>query len=95
MLKLKIEDIDNLAVLARITLTAAEKESLLPTLESIIGYVSEISEVVTADKPSKVGVVKNVLRDDILTHPGGEFSKAILTNAPDTQDSYVKVKQIF
>ena len=95
MLKLKQEDIDNLAALARISLTEKEKTALLPTLESIIGYVGEISEVVTEDRPSKVGVVKNVLREDAQTRGSGEYTDAVLKNAPDTEDGYVKVKQIF
>ena len=95
MSKLQLSDIDNLATLARIALTDKEKTELLPTLDSIIGLVSEISEVVTEDRPSKAGVVKNVLRDDLLTHSGGEYSDAILANAPDTEDGFLKVKQIF
>ena len=95
MSKLQPDDMDNLATLARIALTDKEKTELLPTLDSIIGYVGEIGEVVTEDKPSKAGVVKNVLRDDTLTHKGGEYSDAILANAPDTEDGYLKVKQIF
>lgn len=89
------EDIDNLATLARISLTDKEKTELLPTLDSIIGYVGEISEVVTEDRPSKTGVVKNVLREDTLTRKGGEYTEVILKNAPDTEDGYLKVKQIF
>ena len=95
MLKLQREDIDNLATLARITLTEQEKSELLPTLESIIGYVGEISEVVTEDRPSKAGEVRNVLRDDAAVRSGGEFTDAILANAPDTEAGYLKVKQIF
>ena len=89
------DDFDNLAVLARITLTQEEKNELLPTLESIIGYVSEIGEVITEDKPVQVGVVKNVLRDDLIENQGGEFTQSILKNAPDTENGYLKVKQIF
>jgi aspartyl-tRNA(Asn)/glutamyl-tRNA(Gln) amidotransferase subunit C len=88
------KDVEDLAQLARIELKSSEKKSLLPTLESILSYVGEISEVVTEDRPIAEGIVKNVLRTDSNDNIPGSYSEAILKNAPSTEDDYLKVKQI-
>lgn len=92
---LRKEDVHQLAELARISLTSQEEEEMAPKLDSILGYVAEISEVVTADQPAKPGIVKNVLREDVPTNPAGGYSEKILDNAPERNGDFVKVKQIF
>lgn len=91
---LKPEDIDHLATLARIKLSDKEKAEFPKQLEAILAYVGEISEVVTEDRPVAPGLVKNVMRPDNDATPPGSYSDAILKNAPETEDSYIKVKQI-
>lgn len=91
---LKPEDIDHLATLARIMLSDKEKAEFPKQLEAILAYVGEISEVVTEDRPVTPGLVKNVMRQDGDASVPGAYSEAILKNAPDTEDGYIKVKQI-
>ena len=56
-------------------------------------YIVYIYQCSTYD--GQVGVVKNVLSEDAQTRGSGEYTDAVLKNAPDTEDGYVKVKQIF
>jgi Asp-tRNA(Asn)/Glu-tRNA(Gln) amidotransferase C subunit len=59
-------------------------------------YVGEVSKVATEeDAIPRVGNLRNVMRPDTDVRPGGEFTAAILENAPHKQDGYVKVQQIF
>ena len=89
------QDIEHLGVLARINISPDEQEGLAKDLDSVLGYVSEVSEVTTEeDVVPRVGDIKNVMREDTDVFPGGGFTDAILANAPETQDGYVKVKQI-
>ncbi len=93
---LKPEDIDHLATLARITLSEAEKLEFPKQFEAILDYVGEVSTVVTLeDATERVGSLRNVMREDSEAYPGGEFTKAILQNAPRKEDNYIKVQQIF
>ena len=92
---LKPEDIDHLATLARIHLSEEEKEEFPSQLEAILAYVSEINEVVTEDRPVSPGLVKNVTRSDDDLTVSGAYSESILANAPNTENGYVKVRQIF
>lgn len=93
---LKPEDIDHLATLARIDLSQEEKEEFPKQLEAILAYVGEVSKVTTKeDAVPRVGALRNVMREDTDVRPGGEFTDAIIENAPHKEDGYVKVQQIF
>lgn len=93
---LKKEDIEHLATLARISVSEEEKESFAEQLDSVLGYVSELNKVVTIEESApEAGELRNVMRDDDMPNVGGEFTDAILENAPHKEDGYVKVGQIF
>ncbi len=93
---IKPEDIDHLAILARIDLSPEEKEEFPKQFEGILAYVSEVSSVTTEeDAVPRVGALRNVMRPDTDVRTGGEFTDAIIENAPHKQDGYVKVQQIF
>ncbi|MEK7091885.1 MAG: Asp-tRNA(Asn)/Glu-tRNA(Gln) amidotransferase subunit GatC [Patescibacteria group bacterium] len=88
------QDIDNLASLARIALSAEEKAGYKKDLESILGYVSQLGEAVNQD-PAKIDYpLTNVWRTDEESFPAGTYSPAILAEAPETKDDYVVVKKI-
>lgn len=88
-----LKDLDNLSALARITIKEEEKEKMLQDMQAILGYVSEINSVsgdVTKDKETHY----NIMRDDVITREPGSETTAILAEAPDTEDGYVKVAQV-
>lgn len=89
-------DIQQLSVLARVAIPEAEEESLAKDLDAVLNYVSEISAIATeADAVPSASALRNVMRSDTDAYAGGEFTEAILKNAPNTEDGYLKVKQIF
>lgn len=89
------QDIEHLGTLARMNISPDEQEGLAKDLDSVLVYVSEVSQVTTEeDVIPRVGDIKNVMRGDINPFPGGGFTDMILANAPDTEDGYIKVKQI-
>lgn len=90
------DDIKHLSVLARIAVSEEEEESLAKGLDAVLGYVSEVAAVATEkDVVPRAGDLRNVMREDDDAYPGGGFTDMILKNAPDTEDGYLKVKQIF
>lgn len=92
-MKLEKDDILKLAKLARISVTDKELESFGTELGSIIGYISEINEITdTADQTRHEH--KNVFREDVVTNTPGEYTDAILQNAPARKDNYLKVDQV-
>ena len=88
-----LKDLDNLSALSRITIKEEEKEKMLHDMQAILGYVSEINSVsgdVVKDKETHY----NIMREDIITRDPGSETVAILAEAPDTEDGYVKVAQV-
>lgn len=92
---LKKEDVEHLATLARIELTDEEMLEVAEKLTPVLDYVSEISKVVTEENAeARVGELRNVMRADSVPNEGGQYTDAILKNAPRSQDGYFKVSQI-
>lgn len=90
------DDIAHLGELARIGLSADEEATLASGVDAVLGYVSQISRVETGanDTPS-TDTLRNVMREDGDAYAGGDWTEAILANAPHKEDGYFKVGQIF
>ena len=87
-----IEDVENLADLARIELSLEEKQEILKDMKGILEYVKVIEGVKVEDTKTEYSL-KNVWREDILG--SREFSKELIAEQfPDSQDGFLKVKKI-
>ena len=93
MVTVDIKDVENLANLARIELSEDEKNSLLSDMEDILGYVSQIESIPTKEV-SEEFPVRNVMRDDVVTHIKGQYTEDLLSNAPAREGNWLKVKKI-
>ena len=92
---LEIKDIEKLAKLARIELTNEEKKKLPKEVDSILGYVAQLKEVVSVvGEGKKAGDLRNVVRDDINPTRNGTNTVDIVANMPNSQDNYLKVEKI-
>ena len=87
------KDIKNLASLARIEISEEEAERLTPEIDSILGYVGQIKNVVGNIK-KEVPKLHNVMREDVSTNISRQYTDDILNNAPDREGDYIKVKKI-
>jgi aspartyl/glutamyl-tRNA(Asn/Gln) amidotransferase, C subunit len=89
------QDVDNLAQLARLGLSEEEKADIQKDLESILGYVGEIASVkINDDAQGRVGIIKNVMREDTDPYTEGAFTDKILEEAPNAEKGYIQVKKI-
>jgi len=90
-----IQEVEKLAELSRIALGEEEKKSLWKELTSILGYVSEIQKIGGAPETGKrIGMAKNLMREDSNPHESGIFTEEILDEAPSREGNYLKVKKI-
>lgn len=87
------EDIKSLANLARIELSDEEAQSMTGEIDSILGYVSQIQGV-AGDIEKEVPKLRNIMREDEVTHAPREYTEKILQNAPARDGDYLKVKKI-
>lgn len=92
------KDVEHIAALARIKLTAAEEKKMEKELSAILGFVEKLNEADTTDiKPLSGGIdLENITRADEQIEKGllNEQVK-LLAAAPEKKDNWVKVKAIF
>jgi aspartyl-tRNA(Asn)/glutamyl-tRNA(Gln) amidotransferase subunit C len=88
------EDVEHVAELARLELTAAEKEQFIAQLNSILTYINQLNELDTTDvePTSHVIPMSNVFRDDEV-YPSLDREQVLL-NAPEESHFFFKVPRI-
>jgi aspartyl-tRNA(Asn)/glutamyl-tRNA(Gln) amidotransferase subunit C len=86
-------DIEKLASLSRLALTDAEKDSFSNEIGAILGYVGNINSLISNDDMPEYDH-KNILREDVVIHGAGEYTDALIVNAPEREGNFVKVKKI-
>jgi aspartyl-tRNA(Asn)/glutamyl-tRNA(Gln) amidotransferase subunit C len=97
---MKLEDVKKLADLARIDMSEEEMTIIAKDFDPILAYVGQVQEAlkssndVSDGKKSEDHFLHNVMREDIVTNKSGEYTDKILDNAPETENGFLKVKQI-
>jgi aspartyl-tRNA(Asn)/glutamyl-tRNA(Gln) amidotransferase subunit C len=93
-MKISKEEIEHIAVLARLSLPEEEKELFGSQLSNILDYMEKLNELDTKgiEPTSHVLSLSNVMRDDI-PRPSIPKEEA-LTNAPDHTEKFYRVPKI-
>ena len=84
----------HVAKLARIAMSDAEVEALVPELNNILGWVEQLAAVDTEGVEPLTAVIdqKLRLRDDIVND--GDVRDKVLANAPDAQHGFFAVPKV-
>ncbi|MBS3931485.1 MAG: Asp-tRNA(Asn)/Glu-tRNA(Gln) amidotransferase subunit GatC [Sphingomonadales bacterium] len=88
-----------IAALARIKVSEAELEAMVPELNGILAWVEQLGEVDVSGVEPMTAVIENQLRlreDTIDADPltGGGRRDAVLANAPARQDGFFGVPKV-
>jgi aspartyl-tRNA(Asn)/glutamyl-tRNA(Gln) amidotransferase subunit C len=88
------QQVRHIAKLARIGMTDAEIEALVPELNNILGWVEQLGEVDTDGVEPLATVIdlKLRLRDDAVTD--GNIRDEVLANAPEAQHGFFAVPKV-
>ena len=88
------EEVEHIAMLARLSLSEEEKELFGLQLSSILSYVEKLNELDTEgiEPISHLLSLSSVMRDDIL-RPSIPKEDALM-NAPDHTDKFYRVPKI-
>ena len=88
------QQVRHVAKLARIAMSDAEVEALVPELNNILGWVDQLSAVDTEGVEPLTAVIEQKLRlrDDVVND--GNIRDAILLNAPDAQHGFFAVPKV-
>ncbi len=94
-LMIEDRDIEKLAALSRISISAEEKASLRRDIEAVVSYISDITKVVGKGTDAvSYSTVRNVMREDVEPHESALHTDTLLSLAPSREGDYVKVKRI-
>lgn len=88
-------DVDNVANLARLRLTAEEKKSMKSEMAAIIGFADKLAGIDTTgvDVTAHIVPINNVFRADEVTNQPNRDE--LLSNAPTKADGYMTVPKTF
>ena len=88
------EQVRHIAKLARIGMSDAEIEALVPELNNILGWVEQLAGVNTDGVEPLTAVIdqKLRLRDDQITD--GDIRDEVLANAPEAQHGFFAVPKV-
>ena len=92
--RISLADVEHVARLARLDLSAAEKERMRSELDGILAYIDKLRALDTRDVPptSHAVPVTNVMRDD--EERPSLPREDMLANAPDRQRDLFRVPKI-
>jgi aspartyl-tRNA(Asn)/glutamyl-tRNA(Gln) amidotransferase subunit C len=88
------QQVRHIAKLARIGMTDAEIEALVPELNNILGWVEQLGEVDTDGIDPLTAVIdqKLRLRGDVIND--GNIRDEVLANAPEAQHGFFAVPKV-
>ncbi len=88
------KQVRHIAKLARIAMSDAEIEALVPELNNILGWVEQLGEVNTDGVEPLTAVIdlKLRLREDVVND--GDCRDAVLANAPGAEHSFFAVPKV-
>jgi len=94
--KVSEEEVRHIAKLARIELSGEEVNRFAKEISDVLGYVEQLGEVDTegVEPISQVTGKINVFRDDVAKDADEETKNIMAKNYPDSQDGYIRVKQV-
>ena len=83
-----------IASLARIAVSDAQVEAMVPELNNILGWIEQLGEVDTSPVAPMTAVIPNTLRlrDDAVTD--GDVRDAVLKNAPQAEHGFFAVPKV-
>jgi aspartyl-tRNA(Asn)/glutamyl-tRNA(Gln) amidotransferase subunit C len=94
-MSLTMEEVEHIAKLARLELTAEQKELYRQQLSKILDHIAKLRELDTTSVPPTAGggLDRMELRTDAATP--GLTTKALLRNAPESEDDQFKIPPVF
>ena len=93
-MSITLEEVRKLASLSRIKLSPEEEVSMQHEISSILGYIEQINNADFGDEKIEEGERKNVWREDDSVNDSGVYTEKLLSNAPEREGNYFKVKKI-
>jgi aspartyl-tRNA(Asn)/glutamyl-tRNA(Gln) amidotransferase subunit C len=94
VMSVNADQVRHVAKLARIAMSDAEVDALVPELNQILGWVDQLATVDTEGVEPLTAVIEQKLRlrDDVVDD--GDVRDKVLLNAPDAQHGFFAVPKV-
>ena len=94
VMSVNADQVRHVAKLARIAMSDAEVDALVPELNQILGWVQQLATVDTEGVEPLTAVIEQKLRlrDDVVDD--GDMRDKVLLNAPDAQHGFFAVPKV-
>lgn len=96
-MKLSIQDIEKIADLARLELTAEEKTMYAEQLSTVFSYMDLLNAVDTTGIPETCQVtgLQDVVREDVVVQADLDVRKKLIASFPAQEANLLKVQAVF
>ncbi len=94
---ISLDEIQNLARLARLKISPQEEESLQKDISNILDYVGQVSGVPVPERKEDAGLLHNVMREDVPRPQGDVLAgreEALIKAFPASENNYNVVRKI-
>ena len=90
-------EVKHIAKLARLGINDEELKKFREELAAILMFVEKLKEVDTqnVEPTAQATGSQNVIRPDESREPNEQARRQILANAPETKNSFIKVRSVF
>jgi aspartyl/glutamyl-tRNA(Asn/Gln) amidotransferase C subunit len=90
------EQVEHIAELARLELSEKEIEKMQKDLAEILDYIDMLGEVdINNVEPTSHSVpLYNVMRGDVVEQETSETIEVMISQAPQKENNYIKVKEV-
>lgn len=94
--KLSAAEVEHIADLARIELSAEEKIKYAEDLSAVLDYIDQLGEANTENIPAAANAagLANAVREDMAENCDEETKEKIISSAPLKENGYIKVKAV-
>ncbi len=87
-------DVEKLAELSLIAVPDSELDDVAKEMGAILEYVADVNKLAGEEGEREKPVLRNVMRDDVVTNTPGEYTKDIVAQFPDKEGDALRVKKI-
>lgn len=94
-MKLSAEEVNKIAILARLELTPSEADHHAETISAVLDYMRVLEEVDTKDVPptSQVTGLEDVTREDVSRE--SPIKRELISEMPETRDNELAAPAVF
>ena len=91
---MQLEEVKKLANMMRMEISDEEALSIGSDMDAVIHYIDQLKEVSLPEGTNDKGILFNIAREDEVANDTGNYTEKILSEVPERECDFVKVKKV-